>query len=142
MYRIALIAVLILSFNTLELSAQTKIDDQGFEIFEMNDGDTTWVMKKYYFCMLMKGPNRDHSQEETAEIQGGHMAHLKSLGETKKACIAGPFNEHEEYSGIVIYNTTTKEEAVELANQDPAVKAGRLRFEIVEWWAAKGAELF
>ena len=87
MNRCILICTLAFIFSS-SVSAQTTTDDQGFEIFEMQDGDTTWVMKKYYFCMLMKGPKRDHSQEEAAEIQAGHMAHLKSLGETRKACIA------------------------------------------------------
>ena len=121
---------------------QTTIDDEGFEIFEMQEGDTTYTMKKYYFCLLMPGENRTHGAEEVSEIQAGHMAHLSSVAEQRKACIIGPFNGSEEYSGIVVYNTKTKEEAEELAGQDPAVKAGRLKFQIIEWWAAKGTALY
>ena len=139
---ILLTTVLIFCLAYTFAPAQSNTDDQGFETFEMPDGDTTWTMKKYYFCMLAGGPSQAQSPEEVTGIQKGHMAHLKMLGDTKKICMAGPFNGHDEYRGIVIFNTTTREEAVELMNMDPAVKAGRLKFEIVEWWAAKGAKLF
>ena len=123
-------------------SQDVQRDKDGFEIFEYQEGDTTWTMKKYYFCVLKAGPNRSQSAEEASEIQAGHMAHLGKLGDDKKICMAGPFGGHDTWRGIVVFNTTTKEEAEELMSQDPAVKAGRLTYEIVDWWAAKGTKLF
>jgi len=47
----------------------------------------------------------------------------------------------DDIRGIVICNTATAEKAKELAEQDPAVKFGRLVLEVHPWWAAKGASL-
>lgn len=124
------------------LSAQIVIDEEGFETFTSVEGDTSYIMKKYFFCMLKSGENRDQSEEELAELMKGHLAHLSSLAESKKACMIGPMGDDTDLRGIVIYNTTTQKEAEQLANEDPMVKAGRLIVEIHPWWCAKGTYLF
>ena len=134
--------LLVSTFQTITFSQDVQRDQDGFEIFEYQEGDTTYTMKKYFFCMLKQGEDLNNSADETTRIQTEHLAHLEGLANDKKICIAGPLREHDQWSGIVIFNTPTKEEAVELMSKDPAVKAGRLEFEIVDWWAAKGSKLF
>ena len=138
-YAVLLILTL-LAFNSQAQSIE--VDDQGFETFDYVDGDTTWTMKKYFFCILKQGENRDHTDQERQEIQAGHLANLKRLGEEKIICIAGPLGEHPEYRGIVIFSTPTIEDARKHMETDPAVIAGRLDYEMIEWWAAKGTKLF
>lgn len=111
------------------------------EEFEMKEGDTTFIMKKYYFCLLKRGPNRNIDSVKLAEIQKGHLAHLNKLAGDGKISIAGPFDGDFDWRGIIIFNSKTKEEAEQLQSEDPAVKAGRLMFEIYPWWAAKGSKL-
>lgn len=111
------------------------------ETFEMQDGDTTYVMQKYFMVFLKAGPNRSQDEGEAQEIQKKHMAHLTKLAESGKTSITGPMAEGGDIRGIVIFNTATKEEAQRLAEQDPAVKAGRLTVEVHPWWAAKGSTL-
>ncbi|RJP63262.1 MAG: hypothetical protein C4539_16955 [Ignavibacteriales bacterium] len=111
------------------------------EEFEAREGDTTFIMKKYYFCLLKRGPNRNIDSVKLAEIQKGHLAHLNKLADDGKISIAGPFDGDFDWRGIIIFNTKTKEEAEQLQSEDPAVKAGRLIFEIYPWWAAKGSKL-
>lgn len=120
--------------------AQTE--DQQFETFEMTEGDTSYVMKKYYMVFLKPGPNRDQSKEEAAKIQEEHLAHMNRLAEEKKICMAGPFDSDGSISGMVIYSVYSKEEAIRLTQADPAVKAGRLIVEIHPFWAAMGSALF
>ena len=115
---------------------------EGFETFEYQEGDTTYVMKKYFLCLLKTGPNRDGSEEEVAEIQRQHLAHLETLAREGKICMVGPMGDDGELRGIVIFNTPTLEEALKLAHEDPAVQAGRLSVEIHPWWAAVGSRLF
>jgi len=117
------------------------VDSLGFETFEMQEGDTTYVMKKYFMAFLKTGPNRDHTEEEAIEIQKGHMDHLNWLAEEKKISIAGPFADDGDIRGIVIFNVPTQEKVEELVALDPAVKAGRLILEVHPWWAAKGSKL-
>ena len=34
------------------------VDTSIYETFTIQDGDTTYLMKKYYLCFLKTGPNR------------------------------------------------------------------------------------
>lgn len=128
---------------SISLDAQVQVDDEGFETFEYQDGDTTYLMKKYFFCMLMSVDDKPEiPQEEIMAIQKAHLAHLSQMAEDKQICVAGPVGEHPEWAGIVVFSVPTLDDARALMSADPAVKAGRLRFEMVDWWAAKGTELF
>jgi hypothetical protein len=40
------------------------------------------------------------------------------------------------------FYATTVEEARELANRDPAVRAGRLVVDVMTWWTEKGTVTF
>ena len=108
---------------------------------EMKDGDETFIMKKYYMCFLKRGENRTQDSAATALIQKGHMEHLSKLYKEGHTQIAGPFGGDGDLRGIVIFSVKSKEEAERLASEDPAVIAGRLKVEILEWWAAKGSTL-
>ena len=118
--------------------------DSLFSIFEMKEGEVTYVMKKYFIAFLKEGPKRDQLEEEATKIQNAHMAHLGKLADEKRICMVGPFGEDadSDIQGIIIFSVPDKEEAMRLAAEDPAVKAGRLIIEVQPWWAAKGSELF
>lgn len=111
------------------------------EVFSYKEGDTTYVMQKYFLVLLKKGPNRSQSKDETAEIQKKHMAHISWLAEQNYISIAGPSENHETISGFLLFNTETMKQADSLAKLDPAVKTGRLEVETLPWWAAKGSKL-
>ncbi len=134
--------ILSLGISTNTFAQTTPIDTAGFQTFQHHTGDTTYLMKQYYMCFLKEGPKRDQNPEEAAIIQENHLAHLAQLGAERKICLAGPFADDSGIQGVVIYSTPTYEEAVTLANADPAVKAGRLVVEIHPFWAAVGAQLF
>lgn len=123
----------------------TRTDSPGskskHETFSYKDGDTTYVMQKYFMVLLKKGPDRNHPKAEADAIQEQHMAHINWLAENKKISLAGPTDKHPGIAGILIFNTETLQEADSLARLDPAVKAGRLEVETVSWWAAKGSKL-
>ncbi|WP_396172123.1 YciI family protein [Flavobacterium sp.] len=119
-----------------EVAVKTK-----HETFSYNEGDTTYVMQKYFLVVLKKGPNRTHSQAEADALQKQHMAHISWLDKTGKISVAGPSEDHETVAGFLLFNTETFKEADSLARLDPAVKAGRLEVETMPWWATKGSVL-
>lgn len=143
MKKVLLIGFL-MGWSTLGI-AQDKDTDTGNvtepETFEMKEGDTTYVMQKYFVVFLKSGPNRSQDQKEAEEIQKAHMTHLQEMAEMGKTSITGPMAGEGDIRGIVIFNTATEEEARQLAEKDPAVKAGRLVVEVHPWWAAKGSTL-
>ncbi len=124
--------ILLLSLSSIQALAQTKESkpapkEEGFE------------MKQYYFVMLTKGERRGEITDTAVinEIQRGHMANINRLAEMGKIVVAGPFGDNGNWRGIFIFDCPTEEEVKELLNTDPAVKAGRLAYEIHPWWTAK-----
>ena len=113
----------------------------GFNASFAQSAETNGQMKTYYLVFLKKGPNRTQDSLTAAKIQDGHMAHLVKMGNEGKLCMAGPFADDGDIRGICVYNVDSEAEARQLANDDPAVKSGRLVLEIHPWYAMKGSSL-
>jgi uncharacterized protein YciI len=101
-------------------------------------------LESYAFVLLRRPEDApDFTEEELERIQEQHLAHLASMAEAGKLVGAGPFSDQKDDSlrGLCFYATTV-EEARELANRDPAVKAGRLEADVMTWWTQKGSVSF
>lgn len=110
--------------------------------FEMKEGDTTYIMKEYFFCILTAGEKRnDFDSLQLAKLQEAHLANINRLAEEGKLHIAGPFGDDGDWRGILVLDAKNIKEAEELVKSDPAVQAGRLSYIIHPWWAAKGSSL-
>jgi uncharacterized protein YciI len=94
--------------------------------------------KKYYLRIYKAGPNVNQPDEEAEQIQTAHQRYLFQLRAEGKVVINGPVLGDPELKGIAIFNTTDREEVKRLADGDPAVKAGRLVYEIYEWYGIPG----
>jgi uncharacterized protein YciI len=101
-------------------------------------GPGGWEMTTYYVGFLYKGEKwTPEETPETKKIQEGHMANIQRLGAEGKLVIAGPFTDGGDLRGLYVFRVASMEEAKALVETDPAVKAGRLRFEIHPWFAAR-----
>ena len=101
--------------------------------------------EQFQLVLLLRPADRKELPEAEAEaIQKLHLAHLTKMGESGKMVVAGPFGDQRDASlrGACIYRVATAEEARALAEADPAVKAGRLRVEVVTWYVGKGYMTF
>lgn len=127
--------------TTAQLKAE--LTEKGFKIFDYVDEKTkdTVLMQQYFIAFLKRGPIRGQNEEEAAQLQKQHLAHLGKMYEMGYADISGPFGDDGDIRGITIYNVPSLKMADSLANADPMVKAGRLEIEIHPWWAAKGFSL-
>jgi uncharacterized protein YciI len=97
-------------------------------------------MKQYWFVMLMKGKDRDKITDTAVinKLQAGHMANMQVMADAGKLMVAGPFGDDGNWRGVFIFDAASKEEVEKLLQTDPAIKAGRLDYEIHPWWTAKG----
>lgn len=112
------------------------------EEFEMKEGDTTYIMKKYYLVLLKANPDKEPLDSLTiAEIQQAHLDNINRLAKAGKINIAGPFGDDGELRGIFIMSCASLEEANLLVETDPAVQRKRLLAEVHPWWGAKGSVL-
>lgn len=101
-------------------------------------------MRGYWMGIIKRGPQYavDRTPEEAAELQQAHLDRIGEIAMEGKMILAGPFGAQEGVDdplvGLFLYTVPTREEAEALAASDPAVQAGRLRVEIVEWWGVSG----
>jgi len=74
----------------------------------------------------------------------GHMTNIGKLADEGKIIIAGPFLEKnkENYRGMFIFNTKSKEEAESWVKTDPAVAAGIFSYEIFPWYGSAALPLY
>jgi uncharacterized protein YciI len=99
-------------------------------------GADEYGMKKYVMAFLRRGPNRSQDSIQAADLQRAHLNNINRLANEGKLIIAGPFLDDGEIRGIYIFNVTTIEEAEQLTNTDPAIKAGRLVMELHPWYGS------
>lgn len=98
--------------------------------------------KAYFLVLLNKGKNRKQDKKTSDEIQTKHLQHLFWLKQQGKLDIMGPTTDPKsKLRGIAIYNVANREELINLIESDPAIKTGRLNYEIYEWFGLKGANL-
>ena len=110
--------------------------------FEMTQGDTTYIMKKYYLVLLKANPDKvELDSLQVAEIQQAHLDNIERLAQLGKIAIAGPLGDDGNLRGIFVMDCESLEEAETLCKTDPAIQKRRLLFEVLPWWAAKGSSL-
>jgi uncharacterized protein YciI len=83
------------------------------------------------------------SEEELDRLQIEHLTYLRGLQRRGVLIANGPLAEQTDVRmrGISIYAGPLAE-ALELANADPMVRAGRLKIEGARWWTASGTTRF
>jgi len=96
-----------------------------------------YEMITYYLVLLRRGPNwTAEVTPEIEELQSQHLAHINLLADNGDLVLAGPFLEQtgdSALSGMFIFKVESLQAARELTESDPAVKAGRLVYEIIPW---------
>lgn len=100
---------------------------------------TGQTMRRYVFGLLSRGEKwTPQHTPETDALQAGHMANIGRMAEARKLVAAGPMADPQSaLRGIFVFATTQADAAAEAA-QDPAIAAGRLKLELLEWWGPVG----
>jgi uncharacterized protein len=77
------------------------------------------------------------SDAELGELQARHLAYRAELRRQGAIVVNGPFGEQSDpsYRGMSIF-ACTPAEAARLSDADPSVAAGRLVYDVMEWWVA------
>ena len=93
--------------------------------------------------LLLRADAPQFTEEEAAELQDAHMAHLAALHEAGHLLAAGPVlgAPDRELRGFSILSVDP-EQARTLEEQDPAVRAGKYRIEVFPWVLPAGLMTF
>lgn len=81
--------------------------------------------------------------EERDALQSRHLAYRAELVRRGVLVANGPFDEQSDpaYRGMSIFACDAPEAAL-LSDGDPSVVAGRLAYDVMEWWVRAGALAF
>ena len=95
-----------------------------------------------YELVLLRRPDSppDYPEAELDRIQREHLAYLDSLREAGQVATNGPVTEQPDPAlrGLTFFRTGSLEQSRQLAEADPAVRAGRLAVEIMTWYCRPG----
>jgi uncharacterized protein YciI len=83
------------------------------------------------------------SDDELDALQARHLAYRAELGRQAVLVVNGPFDEQSDpsYRGMSIFACGAVE-AAQLSAGDPSVAAGRLTYDVMEWWVRAGSLAF
>ena len=83
------------------------------------------------------------SDEELDALQAKHLAYRAELRRQGILIVNGPLGEQSDPSqrGLSIFACDLRE-AARLSDADPSVQAGRLAYDLMEWWVAAGSLAF
>ena len=101
------------------------------------------AMERYTLVILKRPANGGAKVADPEGLQRQHIGHLQAMARAGKLVVAGPFDDQTDprLRGMCLYRVPL-EEARRLAQEDPAVRAGRLEVEALSWWVEKGAMTF
>jgi uncharacterized protein YciI len=99
-------------------------------------------MKQYWFVLYTAGDAAPLDSAAAATLQAGHMAHQDEQGKRGLIVMAGPYGTNDSgWRGLLLYDCDTEEEVKGYLEQDPLVRADRLKYTIAPWWGSVGTRL-
>jgi uncharacterized protein YciI len=83
------------------------------------------------------------TEEELDRLQAEHLTYLRALARRGVMIANGPLIDQtdERLRGVSVY-AVSRDEALGLANDDPMVRAGRLRIDAARWMTTGGSVTF
>ncbi len=103
--------------------------------------DQVKEMKTYFIVFLKPGPKMNGDTTMVQHILKDHLMYSTKMYNEGHVYVLGPVLDESSVSGIVVYGTSTIEEAKFFAEQDPAVREGVFLAEVHPWYSFKGAVL-
>jgi uncharacterized protein len=81
--------------------------------------------------------------DELDELQARHLAYRAELRQRGVLVANGPFGGQSDpsYRGMSVF-ACDPAEAARLSDGDPSVEAGRLAYDVMEWWVGAGSLAF
>jgi uncharacterized protein YciI len=98
----------------------------------------------YTMVLLRRPPDAPQmSDDQLDELRARHLAYRAELRRSGVLVANGPLGEQSDIAlrGLSIF-ACDLDEARRLSDADPSVQAGRLAYDVFEWWVAAGTLAF
>lgn len=139
--RIILFLILNISLFTT-LNAQNEKPNYNAALADSLGADE-YGMKHYFLIILKTGTAKIEDKTIVNQLFKGHLENIGKLAKEGKLVVAGPIEKNiNQYRGIFIFNVKTKEEAEEILQTDPAIKANLLAADIYKWYGSAALPLY
>jgi uncharacterized protein YciI len=127
-------AILILAAISVEAQSANPAYDS---VLAKTLGADDYGMKWYVMVILKTGSNKIEDKAIRDSLFAGHLNNINRLAGLGKLVVAGPFGKNDNsYRGIFILNVTSFEEANELLQSDPAIKAKIFDVDMYKWYGS------
>ena len=94
----------------------------------------------YQLVLLVRAPDAPVLAEDASiALNRKHLGHFDKMRAAGYLRVAGPIDGDDEIAGICLYQAGSVERARTLAEDDPAVRAGRFVVRVMDWYTKKGA---
>jgi len=93
----------------------------------------------YQLVLLVRPGNDGVKGDDGDQLQAEHLGYFEKMRSAGYLLVAGPIDGDPLIAGISLYAARSVEEARALAEDDPAVRAGRFEIQAMQWFTAKDA---
>ena len=97
--------------------------------------------KPFLALLLIAGAPPPQDPEEAGRLQMAHLQHLFQLEAEGKISVFGPMTTDERLKGLIIFNTTSREEVQAWMATDPWVRGGYLGYELYDFFTLPGMKI-
>ncbi len=104
------------------------------------DPDVPEVFDVHTLVLLRRAEDPPSMSEGDLDaLQSAHLAYRAELAREGTLVANGPFRmqSDDRLRGLSVF-ACSPEEAARLSDDDPSVRAGRLAYEVMEWWVRAG----
>lgn len=97
----------------------------------------------YQLILLVRPTDQPELDDEASAALGlQHLGHFRKMHAAGYLKIAGPIDGDDEIAGICLYQAGSLDRARHLAEDDPAVRAGRFAVRAMTWYTQQGGLAF
>jgi uncharacterized protein YciI len=97
--------------------------------------------KPYTLVFLKSGKKIPTKTLAAQQMQIAHLTNLFTLEQQGKISIFGPIVNDIKLRGIIVFNSTDREYIKNELSNDPYIKAGYLKYELLDWFSIPGQKL-
>ena len=132
------------NFSVRYLEGKTEPGRPRYPAAMPRDPNIPDEFEVYTLVLLRRPPDApDMTEDELDALQARHLAYRAGLKRDGVRVANGPLGEQSDPTlrGLSIY-ACDLDEARRLSDGDPSVQAGRLAYDVFEWWVAAGTLAF
>lgn len=97
--------------------------------------------KMYTLVFLKAGKSIPKKSQSAQQMQMDHLTHLFTLEKEGKISVFGPVMNDAKLKGIIVFNSTDQEYIKKELSNDPYIKAGILKYELLNWFSIPGQRI-